>query len=206
MTVRTSCKTAYLTLLVKQMGLLDTTDMKRNNGFTLIELLIVLSIAGILAAVAAPYLRTYISNSSSNSLSSTLLIDIMYARNHAINKSTTVTIRPIDTTLGSGPLTIPSTGVNWGLGWQILEQGNTTPIRQQANFGPDAQVRATDASEILDIGRPIIFNSEGVAVNPGTLSVGVQGCVGNNARTIKINQIGQIIGNDKPCDITFTPH
>ena len=178
--------------------------MKNNIGFTLVELLIVLAIAGILAMVAAPSMRTFISNSSANTLSSTLLIDIMYARNHAISNETTVTMRPNDATLGSGALVIPGNGVNWGLGWQILEQGNLTPIRQHVSFGPGAQIRSTDAGNTLDQSRPIIFNASGIAINSGTLSVGVIGCAGANARTIQINQIGQVIGNDSQCDITFT--
>lgn len=180
--------------------------MKNNIGFTLVELLVVLAIAGILAMVAAPSMRTVISNSSANSLSSTLLIDIMYARNHAISNETTVTMRPNDATLGSGALVMPGNGVNWGLGWQISEQvnGNARVIRQHASFGPDAQIRSTDAINTLDQSRPIVFNASGIALNPGTLSVGVIGCAGANARTIQINRIGQVIGNDSQCDITFT--
>jgi type IV fimbrial biogenesis protein FimT len=180
--------------------------MKKNIGFTLVELLVVLAIAGFLAMAAAPSMRTYISNSLSNSISSSLLIDIMYARNHAISNETTVTMRPNDATLGSGALVIPGNGVNWGLGWQISEQvnGNARIIRQHVSFGPDAQIRSTDALNTLDQLRPIIFNASGVALNPGMLSVGTTGCAGDNARTIQINQIGQVIGNDIQCHITLT--
>lgn len=178
--------------------------MNKHKGFTLVELMIVMAIVGIFSAVAAPYMRTYISNSSSNSLSSTLLIDIMYARNHAITNNKVVTMRPLDATLGTGVLVLPGTGVNWGLGWEILEAGNIAPIRQHVSFGPDAHIRSIDATNVLDRSRPIVFNASGIAVNIGTLSIGVVGCAGDNARTIQINQIGQVIGNDIACPITFT--
>lgn len=180
--------------------------MKKYNGFTLVELIIVVAIVGILFAVAAPGMRAYISNSSSNSLASNILIDIMYARNHAISEEITVTMEPLDVTLGNSGtgLVLPGSGVNWGLGWRILEQGNPVPIRQHISFGPDAFIRSVEAGNTLDLARPIIFNRDGVAQNIGTLGVAYAGCAGENALTIRINQIGQVIGNVEQCDITFT--
>lgn len=178
--------------------------MKKYKGFTLVELMVVLAIAGIFSAIAAPYLRTNISNSSSKSLNNTLLIDIMYARNHAITNNTTVTITPRDNTLGTGALVIPGSGVNWGLGWQIRDANSPTPIREHTSFGADAHIRSFEAANILDSSRPIVFNPSGITNTPGTLIIGVAGCAGENASTIRINQIGQVIGNRIPCPITFT--
>ena len=139
--------------------------MKKYNGFTLIELMVVLAIVGILSMIAAPSMRTYISNSSANSLSSTLLIDIMYARNHAISNTVVVKMIPIgsDPTAadaadtGASTFTPNSAGVNWGLGWIIFEDDNRNNvadasdnnnrvdpgelvIRNHSSFGPGAHI------------------------------------------------------------------
>jgi prepilin-type N-terminal cleavage/methylation domain-containing protein len=193
--------------------------MKKFNGFTLVELMIVMAIVGILVAVAAPGMRAYISNSASNQLSNAILIDIMYARNHAISNDIGVIMQPLgadpapnnadwaDT--GPSSFTPNTTGVNWALGWRIVENdGDANPandiiIRNQSSFGPGAHI-SSGANELLDRDTPIAFNADGSSVNSGVLTIATFGCAGENARTIQINFIGQVIGNDIECPIAFT--
>ncbi len=201
--------------------------MKKYNGFTLVELSVVVAIVGILAWAVAPNMRSFIANSASNSLSSTLLIDIMYARNHAISNEVIVKMIPIGTDptiddssdTGLSAFAPNATGVNWGLGWVVFEDINDNDdvdageriIRNHISFGPDAHISsAPSLADLLDINRPIGFNALGLAygqgANTGTgiLTIATLGCAGPNARTIQINQIGQVIGNDIDCPSTFS--
>lgn len=213
--------------------------MNKQNAFTLVELMIVMAIVGILLAVGAPGMRTFISNSASNSLSSTLLIDIMYARNHAISNDVIVKMIPlgIDATgannSGVGPsnFTPGSNGVNWGFGWVTFVDTNNDPLlndnnildpgefilRTHASFGPDAHISSGPGAQyndadgnprgpvgLLDRANPIGFMPSGAAIRSGALTIATFGCAGDNARTIQINQIGQVIGNDVLCPIAFT--
>jgi type IV fimbrial biogenesis protein FimT len=201
--------------------------MKQYNGFTLVELMIVMAIAGILFAVAAPGMRAYISNSSSNSLSSTVLIDIMYARNHAISNSVIVKMIPhgndpaaIDPADSLASLFNPNAdGVNWGLGWTIFVDNNNNDIpdlgelvlRNHSSFGPGAHISSGPGGHIgappqgvFDRITPIGFNPSGTSIRAGVLTIATFGCAGDNARTIQINQIGQVIGNNVDCPIAFT--
>lgn len=199
--------------------------MKKNYGFTLIELMIVLSIVGILMAVAAPGMRTYISNSAANSLGSTLLIDIMYTRNHAISNTVIVKMIPLGTVPGLNNRTGASTytpntttGVNWALGWMIFVDTNNNDtrdnneliIRQQNTFGPDAHISSgpgvhiTGIDDVLDAINPIGFDSLGFPSDIGVLSIATNGCAGTNGQYIQINQIGQVISRSGPCPVAFT--
>jgi type IV fimbrial biogenesis protein FimT len=181
--------------------------------------MIVLAIVGILATVAAPSMGVYVSNSSSNSLSSTVLIDIMYARNHAISKEVIVKMIPIGTAnSGISSFTPNSTGVNWGQGWSIFEDDNDDDIidadeniiRTHTSFGVRAHISSGPDAELLDVNNPIGFNKsgfahgQGVNTGRGTLTIATFGCAGLNARTIRINQIGQVVGNDVQCPNDFT--
>lgn len=193
--------------------------MKKYNGFTLIELMIVMAILGILVSVVTPYLRTYVSNTASNSLSNTLLIDIMYARNHAITNETIVKMIPTGAADEGVSLFEPNAaGVNWAQGWIIFEDDNDNDvrdaneltIRSHISFGPGAHISSNSAGELLDAKKPIGFSPTGLSYGQGanngrgTLTIATFGCAGFNARKIQINQIGQVIGTDEECPADFT--
>lgn len=192
---------------------------EKNKGFTLIELMIVISIVGLLLTLAAPSMRAYIANSSANSIGNTLLIDIMYTRNHAISNELTVFMLPLDNTVGASTYTPGSTGVDWSLGWIIgvdADSNNTfdagEPIlRTQASFGPDAQISSgpgihivSGVDDVLDSSSPIGFDDQGFPLNTGVLSVATNGCAGPNGQYIQINQIGQVISRSVQCPAAFT--
>jgi prepilin-type N-terminal cleavage/methylation domain-containing protein len=200
--------------------------MKKYNGFTLVELMIVVAIVGILSVVAVPSMRSYLSNTASNSLSNTLLIDIMYARNHAISNGVIVKIIPTGGADTGVSTFDPTTGgVNWGGGWTIFEDDNNNNVidpdpdpdinenilRSHLSFGPDAHISSGPGAHIgggpvtvLDINNPIGFDASGFSITDGVLSVATFGCAGDNARTLQINRIGQVIGNDVQCPFDFT--
>lgn len=194
--------------------------MKKQSGFTLIELMLVLAIMSIIISVGVPGMRTYLSNSAADSLSNAILIDIMYARNHAITNATTVKMIPIGTANTGVSTFLPDTeGVNWGQGWTIFEDTDNDNnvdntelvIRTQASLGTDAHISsgpgghiASGPVGILDNSRPIGFNNDGTAINSGVLSIATWGCAGNHGHIIQINQIGQVIGRDTDCPIEFT--
>jgi len=212
--------------LVNVPNLKDTAPMKKSQGFTLIELMIAVSIVGLLMSVAVPGMRTYISNSATNSLGNTLLIDIMYARNHAISNTLIVKMMPIGTIpdlnnrTGASTYTPGSTGVNWGLGWIIfvdtnndnVRNNNEFIIRQQNSFGPEAHISSGPGAHIaagiipnvLDSVRPIGFDALGFPQNDGVLSIASNGCAGPNGQYIQINQIGQVISRSVDCPVAFT--
>lgn len=173
--------------------------MKNTNGFTLVELMIVMAIIGIVVAIAMPYMRPIISNSQNKAISNQLLIDIMYTRNVAITNQRNAQMIPLDPTLGSGTLAAGG-GVNWAAGWRIVDTAfpNDT-LRRQENLGPDPQIRSIDVANLLDFANPIEFNPQGYSERRGTLQVAVFGCIGDSARQLQINQVGQVIGAVLQC-------
>lgn len=192
---------------------------QHNDGFTLIELMIVISIVGLLIAVATPSMRTYLSNSAANSMGNTLLIDIMYTRNHAISNGLTVFMLPLDNTLGASTYTPGSTGINWGLGWIIGLDADSSGtfdagepvLRTQASFGPDAHISSgpglhigSGTVNVLNRTNPIGFDDQGFPLNTGVLSIATNGCAGPNGQYIQINQIGQVISRSVQCPAAFT--
>lgn len=192
---------------------------RHNRAFTLVELVIVIAIVGILISVAAPSLRAYLSNSSANSLANSLLIDIMYTRNHAISNGVNVIMAPINNVTGASTYTPGSGGINWALGWTIfvdLDQDSRYDtgepiIRTQASWGGDAHISSgpglhilSGVDDVLDFTNPVGFDDEGFPVNVGVLSIAYNGCAGPNGQYIQINQIGQVISRSTNCPAAFT--
>lgn len=143
------------------------------------------------------------------------MIDIMFARSMAISNGREFRVIPTDLTAGNGVLAdgAAGAGVNWALGWQVIDVGAPAippipaipqrAVRTQGAFGADAYVRSTGANA-LDSVNFIAFDRNGVLMgNGGALSIGVLGCAGDNASIITINQIGQVISTDIPCPVGF---
>lgn len=130
--------------------------MKKQSGFTLIELMVVTVVLAIIVSAAAPAFRHFMERKSIPQVAKMLEKAIQSARVQARSKSTTVTLRPINT--------------SWADGFEVIwvdGAGATHLLRQY----PGSPLVATISSNDFSRTNPLIFNPDGQAARTGSFSL-----------------------------------
>lgn len=124
-------------------------------GFSLVELLVSMMVVAILLGFAAPSFRTMLMDNRLLTEVDSLITDLNYARNTALNRNVTITVCPIST-----PNT-PVCGSEWRQGWMVIDR-NTHTILQSHSLATNAptlsSVAIAGASTNL-----VEFNPRGLA-------------------------------------------
>lgn len=116
-------------------------------GFTAAEILVVIAIVGILAAIAIPSMSGLLATQAVRSASYELNADLLYARNEAIARGTSVTITGASST-------------DFKQGWTITEAAGGTTLRTQngssakITFTGNANVYTFDKTGRVTAGAP----------------------------------------------------
>lgn len=170
--------------------------MKRELGMTLIELLVTLTVAAILLTVAVPSFNAVIQNNKAVAQGNQFVTAFNYARSEAVKRHLRVSVcaSNIDQSDCSG-------GNTWVNGWIVFADG----------AGAAGKIDVGD--EILKVWVQLEGQSKvttGIAsvsyLQSGALSGGaanivlkVDGCTGNNARTISISSTGRVSMDKTSC-------
>lgn len=153
--------------------MMELQSGRYNKGLTLIELMTAVAILGILLAAGIPMFRTSTINSSIDQAFGHLRIDIDYARNLAVDKSTEVRVEPVSAD-------------NWQSGWVVRSDNEIFRFRSAFNAA------VTITSDDFDQSTPISFTPSGRATTVGVISVDMPGCTGDRERNIQLLFSGQV--------------
>ena len=165
-------------LTAQEISLVSHNVKSVSSGFTLIELMIIIAILGVLFAVAQPSMKTMLVNHQADSLVSELELDVQFARNMAINRTSIISIRPL--------------GGSWGNGWRIRDDGVNETLRERGSASlPKAEQGGITSS--FTTGAPLSFDAQGKVIRTGNFNVNVPGCSGKRNTTLHIQFLGQIV-------------
>ena len=126
--------------------------MGRQRGFTLPEMLVVVAIIGIIAAFGFPAMTRLLTTQAVRAASYDLYADLIYARSEAITRGTTVSVTSVS-------------GTNWKEGWNIVENGGNTVLREQS--------RRTSAIDFTSTQPTVTFDRNGRASTAGPMTFNI---------------------------------
>jgi len=155
------------------------------RGFTVPEMLLVMVVTAIIIAIAMPAMRSLIQNNRAITLSSEFVNTLHYARSEAVKRGATVSVCAAASTTACGN--------NWTNGWLVFND-------------PDGDGNLADANDILRVKQAfppnttlaggndwVTFDSRGFLTTGATnFTLSAAGCVGNNARTLSLENTGRV--------------
>ncbi|MEE8428747.1 MAG: GspH/FimT family pseudopilin [Gammaproteobacteria bacterium] len=170
-----------------------TNYMRHSKGFTLIELMVTLGIASIVLGMAAPAMRDMVQNSRITSQANELLASLGMARSEAVKRGTPVSIcRSADLLSCSGG------AGSWAAGWIVFDDLNgngavdggemVLRVRQELSGNPTLNGPA-----------PVIYQPTAMVNAPATFTHTIQGCSGNQGRTVTLNATGRAMVTRQAC-------
>lgn len=123
------------------------------RGFTAIELMVTISILAILLGIAAPSFASFTANQRLRAASFDLRTDLILARNEALKRNRSVTIRRRE-------------GTGWQSGWVVVVDGSEQELRARQDVGGGVSVATAAAA--------ITFNGSGRVSSPaGVVQIGI---------------------------------
>lgn len=160
------------------------TNVRPDEGFTLIELMIVIAIMGVLFTAAAPFSRTVYVNRTADRTISALELDLIYARNHAINKNRQVSVQPIDS--------------DWNTGWEVIEVATRKILRHSGSLDSPMAINGGITSTYTAF-TPLFIDNQGRFEATGRFQINIPGCTGDRNVTLQIQFLGQIVIRRENC-------
>lgn len=163
----------------------------RRAGFTLIELIVTISIFSILVALAAPSYRSFVLDNRRAAAANDFVAMLNFARATAITLRSPVTVcRSASATAVTPGCETTGSGAGWEDGWFVFVDANGDGVPQNSDATSDTNgdgvIDFADAvlrrheglasgallhGQAASVSDRIIFNSSGIAVTNGALSL-----------------------------------
>lgn len=167
------------------------TGLRRaQRGFTLLELVTTVTVAGVLLTVAVPSFFNTSRNSHAAADTNELVSALSIARSEAIRRSGRVSV--CHSSDGA------SCGGGWADGWIVFVDTAATDATDPPVVGtvlrvsppPTGTPAITGGSDWIRFLPRGYARSQGGAM-PVTFTIAVQGCTGQQARTVQVNGVGR---------------
>jgi type IV fimbrial biogenesis protein FimT len=162
----------------------------RQRGFTLLELVTTVTVAGVLLWVAVPSFFNTSRNSHAAADANELVSAFSIARSEAIRRAGRITVCPSS----DGA----SCGGGWSGGWIVFTDTAATDTADPPVVGTVLRVSPppTGTPAISGGSDWVRFLPRGYARSksgamPVTFTIAVQGCTGQQARTVEVNGVGR---------------
>jgi type IV fimbrial biogenesis protein FimT len=179
-----------------------TERRRAQRGFTLLELVTTVTVAGVLMAVAVPSFFNTSRNSHAAADANELVSAFSIARSEAIRQSARITVcRSSNGTSCSG---------TWSQGWIVFRDSATSDTAApslaaatdilRVSLAPTGNPAITTTPNNTDWIRflPRGYTRSNTSI-PVTFTIAVQGCTGQQARTVQVNAVGRAAATRVSC-------